>query len=116
MRIADRLGLAGLLIARIVPEVKAKGVRTAHSATTPGSWEYGFNGLQFVLTENVLLGPGEAVTSCSLDVWPDFGKKAFSAVWKPEQPWLPPEIVSCKSGPWVKQLGFAEFPNPQAGT
>jgi hypothetical protein len=104
MRVRDKLELARFLIARVALEVKSKGDRHHHSATHPGYWSYGSNGLQFALTENVLLRPNDAVTSSSLDVWPDGGRKVFSVSWKPEQPWLPPEVATCKRGPWVEQL------------
>lgn len=107
MRIRSRLELARFLITRVAPEVKAKGQRWHPSATEPGCWSYHANGLQFVLAENVLLRPDDAVTSCSLDVWPDGGRKVFSVAWKAEQPWLPPEIASCNPGPWLERLDFA---------
>lgn len=106
MRTRDRLELARFLIERVAPEVRAKGVFQRASAMQPGCLTYHSHELQFVFTENVLIRPNEGVTSCSLDVWPDGAGKVFSMVWKPERPWLPPEIVSCKPGPWIERLGF----------
>jgi hypothetical protein len=106
VRIRDRLELARFLIARIAPDVKANGRRERPSAMQPGCWSYEVNGLQFVLAEKVLLRPDDAATSSSLDVWPQGGSKVFSVAWKPEQPWVPPEIACCKPGAWIEWLGF----------
>jgi hypothetical protein len=108
MRIRDRIELARFLIARVAPEVRAKGCRERPSATQPGWWLYESHELQFVLTENVLLTPDETVTSSCLDVWPNGGRKVFSVAWKPEQPWLPPQISTFKSGTWIQRLGFED--------
>lgn len=106
MRIRDRIELARFLIARVAPEVRAKGRRERPSATQPGCWSYECHGLHFVLAEEVLLAPDEPVTSSCLDVWANGGRKVFSVAWKPGQRWLPPQIITCKSGTWIQRLGF----------
>lgn len=109
MRSADKLVIARYLIERWAPDVKAKGRYQQATGLQPSYWMYQTTDLKIGLAENALLFPDDSAVANILDVWPLPGGKVFSVNWKPQQPWLPPDIRACKPGPWLQTLGMERY-------
>ena len=96
----DVLAIAVEAINRL-PELARRGTYNPATGMKPACWECEVGGWQILLAENVLLSPMDPALSMLLDIWPAAGGgKVFSVSWMPEQPWLPPRVVRCKTGPW----------------
>lgn len=108
-RVSDRLGLARALIEGYAPLIAEKGAYTGATATVPAFSDYQAGEVEMRLTTDVLLLLGDETTSSLLDVWDADFNRLFSVSWRPERPWLPPDVTVCKAGPWLEVLGLERF-------
>jgi hypothetical protein len=103
----EKLLVARAMIASVAPEVRALGWHQPAHWSRPNTWTFERDGLTLVYTENALIYGDNADAFHLIDVWPIGRPKVFSAHWSPTKPWLPPQVVACKSGEWMKLLGVA---------
>jgi hypothetical protein len=101
-----KLEITSKLIALLVPEVKANGDYLFAGPGCPSRWHLDRDGLVVSLSSNVLLSPEDPCLSSLLDIWYE-QMKVFSACWVPDKPWIPPDVIRLKRGPWLPRLGIA---------
>ena len=75
---ADKLLVVNSIVAKLVPELRRRGVHHAASATLPAHWMLTDYGLVMNLAEGVSLSPIEPALSSLLDIWPEkWGQEVF---------------------------------------
>lgn len=106
---AEKLFVVNSIVAKLVPELRRRGVHHAASATSPAHWMLTDYGLAMNLAEGVLLSPIEPALSSLLDIWPENGRrKVLSVSWYPSRPWHPRRVVVFKPGSWTRTLCIQE--------
>jgi hypothetical protein len=100
----EKLAIARVMVEKVAPLVRERGKHEPAGPTHPSTWELELAGLLVLYAENALLYPDDDDASNHIDIWPIGERKAFSASWKPDKPWLPPRVALCKGGDWLKML------------
>ena len=101
----DKLAIANRAITKLPPVVRANGTYSPATAAQPANWQVKLGDWRIILAEGVLLCPTDSSLSSLLDIWAASGGKVLSVSWMPDEPWVPPRIVRCKSGAWQELLG-----------
>jgi hypothetical protein len=106
---AEKLLAVNSIVAKLVPELRRRGVRHAASATSQAHWMLTDYGLVMNLAEGVLLSPIEPTLSSLLDIWPENGsRKVLSVNWYPSRLWHLRRVVVFKPGSWTQKLFIQE--------
>jgi hypothetical protein len=108
---ADRAAVANWAVHTLAVRVRKEGAFTPPTPAIPASiWEMNSGEVRVHLADGLLLLPDDPELSVLLDVWPgERARKCLSVSWMPSRPWLPPRLVSFKSGPWLGTLDFSSL-------